>query len=201
MGTQPAEGDPAELMDDRVLIQRAQNGDRSAVNALLERYEPLVHGARNYATSDYMRDEFAQIARIAIVDAIADYEPERSNSRTPAFFFWVRSVWAIRSHLRGTRRWREFNKLADDGAVPDAAEATDVSSYFENAAIAAIDAERMVAGLPSDYLDLLERYYVHDQSSGDIHRSGVGKNVYAIDTKRRFILNKIRTAMGVELAA
>lgn len=172
-----------------MLIRRAQNGDRSAIDEIMSRYEPLAFNTRRMAPTDDLMDDYEQIARIAVFKAIPKYKEMRG--RKPSYFFFEAVRMAVRNFFNTERRWMSRFDLAD---------MNEYGAHFEEETINAIDASRMTTGLPTDYLDLLEKYYVRGLSSGDISRQGDVK-IAAVDMKRKYIIKKIRLAMSVELAA
>jgi RNA polymerase sporulation-specific sigma factor len=63
---------------ERRLIMRAKRGDRAAQTRLLEHYEPMVRRVAAFpVVAGAERDDLAQHARLGIVDAIADWDPDR----------------------------------------------------------------------------------------------------------------------------
>ena len=88
-------------MDDRLLIRRAQNGDRRATTALLKRYEPLTSNARRFAPTYDLRDDFEQAARIGVVYAIERYKPEKG--RKPSYFFFE----SVKLHVVNYRQLKQ----------------------------------------------------------------------------------------------
>ena len=63
---------------DAVLTAAAQKGDKAAQSVLLDRYESLVKViARSFSVAGIDKDDVAQTARIALLNAIMTYDPEK----------------------------------------------------------------------------------------------------------------------------
>ena len=178
-------------MDDRLLIARAQRGDRKAVDELLRRYEPLALKARRMAPHNSLKDDYEQTVRIAVFRAIPKYQ--EYLGRRPSYFFFEAARKALHNLFRSHRRWYQRAALDDMDAYA-------VEDDFTNGVIAAVDAASMTQQLKPDYLKVLDLYYVQEQGPSEIGTAD-GRTPYAVDAQRKYILNKIRCDYNIELAA
>jgi RNA polymerase sigma-B factor len=91
---------PSRLSEDE-LIERHRDGDRAALDELVERYRPLASGlARRYSYTSESSDDLEQVAFIGLVAAIQRYDPARGKSLRA---FAVPTILGeLRRHFRDT---------------------------------------------------------------------------------------------------
>jgi RNA polymerase sigma-B factor len=91
---------PSRLSEDELIV-RHRNGDRTALDELVERYRPLASGlARRYSYTSESSDDLAQVAFIGLVAAINRYDPARGKSLRA---FAVPTILGeLRRHFRDT---------------------------------------------------------------------------------------------------
>jgi RNA polymerase sporulation-specific sigma factor len=112
---------PTSLAERR-LIRAAKRGDPAARAEMLGRYEPMVrHVARRFRLPGGDADDLAQHARLAILDAVRDWDPGR---RVPfRSFAWMCAVreahMAVKSGLAGKHQplnqARSLSEAGPDG--------------------------------------------------------------------------------------
>jgi RNA polymerase sporulation-specific sigma factor len=109
---------PTSLAERR-LIRAAKRGDRAAQAELLGRYEPMVRQvARRFCLPGGDVDDLAQHARLAILDAVRDWDPRR---RVPfRSFAWMCAVreagMAVKSGLAGKHQpLNQASSLSETG--------------------------------------------------------------------------------------
>ena len=92
--------DHSRSTDDE-LIERLREGDRSAADALVERYRPLAVGlARRYSYTSENSDDLEQVAMIGLCAAIKRFDPTRGKSLRS---FAVPTILGeLRRHFRDT---------------------------------------------------------------------------------------------------
>jgi RNA polymerase sigma-B factor len=72
---------PLSRLSDNELVVRQRQGDRAALDELIERFRPLATGlARRYSYTSEPVDDLDQVASIGLVAAIRRYDPERGKS-------------------------------------------------------------------------------------------------------------------------
>ena len=54
----------------------------AVVEAKIRQYEPMVHAVMNKLNILYDKDEFLQVGRIAVFQALASYDPARARGAT-----------------------------------------------------------------------------------------------------------------------
>lgn len=112
--------------EELALIKRAQAGDRAARDKLVEMLAPTVRAiARGHTFDATARDDLMQEGLLAIVDAIARFDPARGRRL---------SQWAgacARGAMRNALRAPKMRRLEPGGAVhPDVVEADHVLESF-----------------------------------------------------------------------
>jgi RNA polymerase sigma-B factor len=88
-------------LSDNELVARHRQGDRAALDELIERFRPLASGlARRYSYTSESADDLDQVASIGLVAAIRRYDPERGKSLRA---FAVPTILGeLRRHFRDT---------------------------------------------------------------------------------------------------
>lgn len=73
--------DDYKILDDIVLVEKAQNGDRRAADTLIDRYKTFVRvKTRAYFLVGADRDDIVQEGMIGLFKAIRDYSPDKQAS-------------------------------------------------------------------------------------------------------------------------
>lgn len=99
--------------DEWSLIGRAQAGDLAALNALVSKYEGLIHSiAWDYHNAAPMSD-LLQEGRIAFLHAVERYDPAR-GARLSTFAWWL-----IRDGVQRVARKRDSNVVPLTDAIAD----------------------------------------------------------------------------------
>jgi RNA polymerase sigma-B factor len=108
------------------LIRRHRDGDRAALDELVDRYRPLAIAlAHKYAYTSESRDDLEQVACIGLVAAIKRYDPARGR---PLRAFAVPTILGeLRRHFRDTG-WSVHMPRPLQERARDVREATNVLS-------------------------------------------------------------------------
>lgn len=82
-----------DLAEEQKLIEMAQNGDESALTALLERYKPLVVSASHRFSvamnSPFTREELVQSGYVGLLTAIGRYDKEKDTLLGTYALAWI----------------------------------------------------------------------------------------------------------------
>lgn len=98
-----ANGVPSRTSADRGLLEAARRGDREARDRLISSHLPLVRNlAARYRGNGLPLEDLVQEGSIGLLDAVANYDPDRSPSFEPYVRFRVRR--AIRNALTDQAR-------------------------------------------------------------------------------------------------
>ena len=101
------------VQDDRTLLTRAQAGDMSAFESLVERHEEKVYGlAMRMTRSEADAAEIAQDTFLSAYQHLAEFRGEA------AFGSWVHRIAANNALMR-LRRQRILDVVSDDLAAPE----------------------------------------------------------------------------------
>ncbi|SOC44865.1 sigma-70 family RNA polymerase sigma factor [Salinicoccus kekensis] len=89
------------------------------VEAKIRQYEPMVHAVMNKLNILYDKDDFLQIGRIAVFQALASYDPARAREATESQFVYTRIyqrlIDEIRKCVRVSKGLELTEWLEDDG--------------------------------------------------------------------------------------
>ena len=105
--------------EERALLTRAKAGDRSARDELVERMLPVVVAvARRYRRAGALTDDLIQEGVLGLYQAIAHFEPKRSNRFVTYGIWWVRAYVkrhfdVHRSQVRGNASARRSDVSLD----------------------------------------------------------------------------------------
>jgi len=187
------------------LLHQAVEGDRAALSqVLLLHYDSLQHHIARRISGDLEHlvaaDDILHQAMVQAAQGIRKYEPRHEG----AFLSWLKTIAnnLIRDAQRKKRRERRAPAL--DGHGQGSSWAAMVESIADEGSTASVktqqhdNARRLraaVAALPDEYRQVIERYYLQDQSLDEIAQAmgGTKGSIRAMCYRAR---KRLRELMG-----
>ena len=181
-------------VSDEVLVTRARNGDREAMNQILDRYKEKVRGvAKTLFLIGGDRDDLIQEGMIGLFSAVTDYdEGEKASFATFADMCIRRQMYkAVESRNRMKNRplneyisfYAPASSETDDVSVIDTIRDDD-SANPEVSVIAEENAKDLMARLRETLTPLEEKVfdlYISDYGNNAEMAAVIGKNEKAVD--------------------
>ena len=183
--------------EDRALVRRMAAGDETALGALYDRWQALVHSVALQVTGD--RDDAEEVVEEAFWQAwrqAGRYEETRGSIST-----WLTMIARSRAldRVRARRRAREERM---DGVT----EADEAAASFDGAFAGPLDsamADEMrrlvaeaVAKLPPEQRQTVEMAYFRGMSQTEIAEA-TGQPLGTVKTRARLALQKLRDSLAV----